>query len=164
MTGELRSRGNKHDAVAAHTRALLLVGSALRIAYGAGAVFAPTQMAARQYAPDTHGLADPRLLLRAFGAHQIVTACLTLGSIGSPPRARAAATLSLLIDTSDVVCAMLEQRARGTRDKTTTGGYAISGAGMLTFALAACLLQGSTSPARSAPAESDRGEGGERRV
>ena len=129
-----------HGMVSTSARVLLLGGSAVRVAYGAGALLAPARMVSAEYAPDTYGLADPRLLLRAFGGHQLVTGCLTLASIRSRPLARAAATLSLLIDTFDVASAILEQRARGQRDQTIAGGYVISGAGMIAFAGALCAL------------------------
>jgi hypothetical protein len=119
---------------------LLLGGSAVRIAYGAGALLAPASMVSHKYAPDTHDLDEPRLLLRAFGGHQLVTGCLTLASISSRRLARGAATLGLLIDTLDVTSAVLEQRARGERNPIITGGYAISGAGMVVFAAVVCAL------------------------
>lgn len=122
-------------------RVLLLAGSAVRIAYGAGALLTPAKMVSAGLAPDTHELADPRLLLRAFGGHQLVVGCLTLAAARSPQLARRAAALSLLIDTFDVASAVLEQRARGGRDQTVTGGYAISGAGMAAFAAALCLAR-----------------------
>jgi hypothetical protein len=127
-------------------RALMLVGSTVRIAYGVGSLLAPTRMVSAQYAPNTHDLADPRLLLRAFGGHQLVTGCLTLAATRSRRLARPATTLSLLIDTLDVVSAVLEQRARGQTDKTIIGGFAISGTGMITFAAA---LRRLSSPAHS---------------
>jgi hypothetical protein len=114
----------------------MLIGSTVRIAYGAGSLLAPAKMVSAQYAPNTHSLADPQLLLRAFGGHQLVTGCLTLAATRSPRLARPAAALSLLIDTLDVTSAALELRARGQSDQTIAGGFAISGAGILTFAAA----------------------------
>lgn len=108
----------------------------MRIAYGIGALLAPAMMVEARYAPDTHELDDPRLLLRAFGGHQLVTGCLTLAASRSRGLARPAAILSLLIDTLDVGSAVLEQRARGRPDQTILGGYVISGAGMIAFAAA----------------------------
>lgn len=128
------------DGLPPGARMLLLAGSTARIVYGVGALLAPARMVSAEYAPDTHDLADPRLLLRAFGGHQLVTGCLTLTATRSRRLVRPAATLSLLIDTLDVVSAILEQRARGRRDQTITGGYAISGAGMIAFAAALCAL------------------------
>ncbi len=125
----------------------MLAGSTVRIAYGSASLLAPASMVSRHCAPDTHGLADPRLLLRAFGGHQLVTGCLTLAASRSRRLARPAALLSLLIDTLDVASAAIELRARGQRDQTITGGFVISGAGMITFA--AALLAG----ARGAPAD-----------
>jgi hypothetical protein len=117
-------------------RVLLYSGSALRIVYGVGALLKPTTMVSGGYAPNTHDLDDPRLLLRAFGGHQLVTGCMTFCATRSRRLARQAATFSLLIDTLDVVSAVLEQRSRGQRDQTVTGGYVISGAGMIAFATA----------------------------
>ena len=114
----------------------MLIGSAVRIAYGAGALLAPARMVSAHYAPDTHELPDPRLLLRAFGGHQLVTGCLTLAATRHPKLARPAAVLSLLIDTLDVSAAALEMRARGQNDQTITVGFVISGAGIVTFAAA----------------------------
>jgi hypothetical protein len=120
---------------------LLIGGSLVRLAYGLGAFLAPERMVRAGYAPDTHELADPRLLLRAFGGHLLVTASLTLAAARSRRLARQAATLSLLVDTLDVASAVLEQRARGHRDRTVTGGYQISGAGMIAFAWALSALR-----------------------
>jgi hypothetical protein len=118
-------------------RALLLIGSTVRVAYGMGGLFAPAKMVSAQYAPDTHHLDDPRLLLRAFSGHQLLVGCLTLLTVKHSPRlARPAAILSLLIDASDVISALLELPIRGRSDKTITGGIVISGAGVITFAAA----------------------------
>jgi hypothetical protein len=117
-------------------RTLMAIGSAVRIAYGTGALLAPLKMVQARYAPDTHELEDPRLLLRAFGGHQLVTGCLTLAATCSRRHARQAASLSLLIDMLDVGSAALELRTRGHVDQTVLGGIAISGSGILTFAAA----------------------------
>jgi hypothetical protein len=118
----------------------MFTGSAFRIAYGAGALLTPTRMVSARYAPDTHDLPDPRLLLRAFGGHQLATGCLTLAAATrSRHLARAAALLSLLIDAFDVSSAVLEQRARAHSDQTTVGGIAISSTGVIVFAAALCL-------------------------
>jgi hypothetical protein len=117
-------------------RTLIFTGSAFRIVYGVGALLAPSRMVSARFAPDTHDLPDPRLLLRAFGGHQLTTGCLTLTAMRSPRLARPAALLSLLIDAFDVSSAILEQRARGHSDQTTVGGIAISGTGVIVFAAA----------------------------
>lgn len=116
-------------------------GSAVHIAYGVGSLLAPERMVAAHYAPDTHHLADPRLLLRAFGGHLLVSGCLTLAATRRPVHARAAAGLCLLINTFDVTSAILELRARGRVDQTVRGGVALSGAGVLTFAAALYALR-----------------------
>ena len=116
------------------TRVLLCVGSTVRIAYGVGSLLAPAKMVSGKLSPDTHELADPRLLLRAFGGHQVVTGCMMLAARRSRRMARQAALASLLIDAFDVASALLEIRARGEVDQTTIGGIAISGTGLITFA------------------------------
>jgi hypothetical protein len=120
----------------APARLLMVGGSLVRIAYGAGALLAPAEIVAAQFAPDTQGLPEPRLLLRGFGGHQLVTGALTLAAMRSPQLARGAAALSLLIDAFDVSSALLELRARGHIDRTLIGGFALSGSGIITFAAA----------------------------
>jgi hypothetical protein len=133
---EKGSAGQARDRVSTSARALMLVGSAGHIAYGVGALLAPERMVSAQYAPDTHGLADPRLLLRAFGGHLLITGCLALAATRSRRQTRSAAVLCLLINTFDVTSAVLEWRARNKRDQTVTGGIALSGSGIITFAAA----------------------------
>lgn len=113
-----------------------MAGGAVHIAYGLGSLLMPERMVSAHYAPDTHGLADPRLLLRAFGGHLLISGCLTLTAMRSPRQARSAAMLCLLINTFDVTSAILELRARGESDQTVKGGIALSGSGVLTFAAA----------------------------
>jgi hypothetical protein len=124
------------DSVPRRAQALMLAGGAVHVAYGAGALLAPERMVSTRYAPDTHGLADPRLLLRAFGGHLLVSGCIALAAIRSPRHARSAAALCLLMNGFDVTSALLELRARSQSDQTITGGIALSGAGVLTFAVA----------------------------
>lgn len=122
--------------------AVLVAGSIVRVAYGVGALLAPQRMVAAGFAPDTHGLPDPRLTLRAFGGHLLVTGCMTLAAVRARRDVREAAALSMLIDAFDVVSTVLEQRARGGPDATITGGYRLSGTGATTFALALAGLRG----------------------
>jgi hypothetical protein len=109
----------------------MLTGTGVRLAYGAGALLAPSQMVSGDLAPDTP---DPRLLLRAFGGHQLLIGAFALTALRAPRHARAAAALSLLIDALDITSAVFELRARGAADQTVIGGIALSGAGALTFA------------------------------
>jgi hypothetical protein len=118
----------------AGARALMLAGSAGHIAYGLGSLLMPERMVSAHYAPDTHNLADPRLLLRAFGGHLLVSGCLALAATCRPRHARSAAALCLLINAFDVTSAVLELRTRGQSDQTVIGGIALSGAGVLAFA------------------------------
>jgi hypothetical protein len=127
--------------VAPLPRVLMLGGTALRLAYGAGSLLAPAKMVSTELAPDTHGLDDPRLLLRAFGGHQLLIGGFTLAVLRRPRLARTAARMSLLLDALDVGSALLELRARGRADQTVVGGIALSGAGVLTFAAALRALE-----------------------
>jgi hypothetical protein len=124
------------DSVPRRAQALMLAGGAVHVAYGAGSLLAPERMVSTRYAPDTHGLPDPRLLLRAFGGHLLISGCIALAATRSPRHARSAAALCLLTNAFDVTSALLELRARGQSDQTITGGIALSGAGVLTFAVA----------------------------
>lgn len=124
------------DRLSTSARALMLAGGAGHVAYGLGSLLAPEKMVSAKYAPDTHDLADPRLLLRAFGGHLLVSGCLTLAATRSRRHARSAAVLCLLINAFDVTSAVLELRARGQTDQTVIGGIALSGSGVITFATA----------------------------
>jgi uncharacterized protein YjeT (DUF2065 family) len=66
----------------ATAQALILPGTAVRIVYGLGATFMPQRMVAARLAPDTHDLPDPRLLLRAFGGHQLLIGGIALSGTG----------------------------------------------------------------------------------
>jgi hypothetical protein len=129
-----RSRSGGTRQIPRTARFLLVAGSELRIAYGAGALLQPSRMASAGLAPKIHSEADPRLLLRAFGGHQVVAGSLTLCATRDPRVAELAALLSLLVDTFDVASAALEVRSRGGGDPTVTGGIVLSGVGMATFA------------------------------
>ncbi|HEY4810509.1 MAG TPA: hypothetical protein VIH71_05570 [Solirubrobacteraceae bacterium] len=126
--------------IPASARALLLAGGTVHVAYGLGSLLTPESMVSARYAPDTHNLADPRLLLRAFGGHLLLSGCLTFAAMRSPRQARSAALLCLLINSFDVTAAILELRARGQSDQTVKGGIALSGSGVVTFAAALLAL------------------------
>jgi len=115
---------------------LMLAGTALRMGYGAGSFSTPAWMVSSELAPDTHDLPEPRLLLRAFGGHQLVTGAFALAALRRPRLLRSAAALGLAIDAFDVASAVLELRARGTPDRATVGGIALSGGGVLIFGTA----------------------------
>lgn len=118
-------------------RAWILTGSSVRMAYGVGALLAPRQMVAAEYAPDTHELDDPRLLLRAFGGHQLAVGYLTLIALRQSPEVlRRAAALSLLIDVFDIGSAVLELKSRKQPDQTVLSGMIFSGTGAAVFAAA----------------------------
>jgi hypothetical protein len=127
-------------------KALLLGGSLVRAAYGVGAIFAPGRMVEAEWAPDTHELDDPRLLLRAFGGHQLIVGCLSLVALGHGREVvRRAAVLSLLIDAADIGSALLELKARDQPDQSVLGGIAFSAAGAATFAAAIWMLPSGSS-------------------
>ena len=118
------------------TKGLLGAGSAVRIAYGAGALLAPRRMSDARLAPLIGGEPEPRLLLRAFGGHQVLVGALTVLSLGGRGPARLSAALSLSVDALDVAAALLEWRQRGRADRAVVGGILLSGAGVANFALA----------------------------
>lgn len=128
--------------VSTRARVLMGVGGATHIAYGAWSLLEPESIVRARYAPNSHGLPEPRLLLRAFGGHLLVSGCLALAAIRCPSHARAAAALCMLINTFDVTSAVLELRARGGADEMLGGGIALSGSGALAFAAALRSLAG----------------------
>ena len=123
-------------------RLLMLAGGTTHVAYGAWSLLEPESMVRARYAPNTHGLPEPRLLLRAFGGHLLISGCPALAATRSPSHARSAAALCMLINTFDVTSAVLELRARGGADETLRGAIALSGSGALAFAAALRALAG----------------------
>jgi hypothetical protein len=136
MSNSRRSAIPQPDRVPASAQALMLAGSASHIAYGVGALLAPESMVRAHYAPNTHDLPEPRLLLRAFGGHLLVSGCLVLAATRSPRDARSAAALCLLINAFDVTSALLEWRARGQRDRAVNTGIIIPRLGVRSSARA----------------------------
>jgi hypothetical protein len=124
----------KRPAITA--RFLMLGSTAVRLAFGAGYLLAPSRMVSAGLAPDTDGRPDARLLVRGFGGHQLVTGAMTLAAARARRLAGPAVTLNLLIDAFDVASAVLELRARGRADRTLVGGIGLSGTGVVTSALA----------------------------
>jgi hypothetical protein len=111
-------------------RLSLLVSSAIRIAYGAGSMFAPSAMVSARLAPSTEDRPDPRLLLRGFGGHQLMVAAFSLAALRSERLVRPALALNLMIDGFDAASALLEIRPRGGLDRVVVGGVALSSAGV----------------------------------
>jgi hypothetical protein len=128
------------DEMPASARALLLAGGVVHVGYGLGSLLVPERMVSADCAPNIHGFADPRLLLRAFGGHLLVSGCLSLTAVRSARQARSAAALCMLINAFDVISAILELRARGGSDQTVKGGIALSGSGIVVFAAALRVL------------------------
>ena len=116
------------------TRALVRAGSATRLVYGIGTLLAPEWMARRDFAPQTHDQADPRLLQRAFGGHQILIVAFTLAALRDGRLMRPALAMNVGIDVSDVLSAVLELGPRGGPDQSTTWGIGLSGLGAAAFA------------------------------
>jgi hypothetical protein len=114
-----------------------IVGSAARLAYGAGAMLAPEAMAERRLAPRLHGKPDPRMNLRGFGGAQSAIALYTLWMIRTPDGARRALALNFATDGLDTVVSALEGRARGRIDRMVAGGVAVNLLGLVWTALAA---------------------------
>jgi hypothetical protein len=122
-------------------RGLTVLGSVFRLAYGVGAFAAPRAMEQARLAAQTEDRPDPRLLQRAFGAHQVLVAAFTLAALRSDGLLRPAIALSALLDGADTAAALAEVRARGGVDRTLAGGLAVSGAGVVTFVAALRALE-----------------------
>jgi hypothetical protein len=120
----------------AAARFLMIGGAGVRIAYGVGALLAPGPMAAGALAPSVSDEAEGRLLLRAFGGHQLVVGALTLAASKRARTAAPAALFSLLIDASDLASALLELGKADANRRPLTEGIAFSGLGAATFAAA----------------------------
>ena len=116
-------------------RAAFVIGSAARLAYGLGAVFAPEWMGGR-LAPTLRGHPDPRMNLRGFGGAQSAVALYTLIEATTPAGARSALRLNALVDGCDTVVSLLERRDRGRFDEMAAGGVAVNVAGLTCWAIA----------------------------
>ena len=118
-------------------RTLAVAGSLVRGAWGAGAFAAPAAMARAQLigGPDLQ-LADPRLYVRGFGAHQLLVAGFTVAATRSDALLRPALVLSALLDAVDIASAVAEIPARGGLDRSLASGIVFSGGGLALFAAA----------------------------
>jgi hypothetical protein len=119
-------------------RSLMLVNSLFRLAYGVGALFAPSKMAKLQLAPDTAESPEARLFVRGFGAHQVAVAALGLVSRRWRRLEQPAALAAVTIDAFDMISALIEARDRGQIDADLSGGLVFSTAGVATAAAALC--------------------------
>jgi len=122
-------------------RGITVLGSVFRLAYGVGAFAAPRAMERARLAAQTDDRPDPRLLQRAFGAHQALAAGFTLAALRSEDLLRPAILMSALLDGVDIASAVAEVRARGGVDRTLAGGLALSGTGVVTFLAALRALE-----------------------
>jgi hypothetical protein len=114
----------------------MLVNSLFRVAYGVGALFAPSKMTKLQLAPDTRGRPEARLFVRGFGAHQVAVATLGLASRRWRELERPAALAAVAIDVVDMISAVAEAGDRAQMDPDLTGGLVFSAAGVATAAAA----------------------------
>ena len=127
-------------------RVPFVVGSAVRLAYGLGAVLAPESMGGR-LAPTLRGHPDPRMNLRGFGGAQSAIALYTLTTATSESRARDLLLLNVLVDGLDTVVSLLEWRDRGRLDEMAAGGIAVNVAGLTCWGLAHVALREVRAPA-----------------
>lgn len=118
-------------------RNLLLLNSAVRLAYGLGGLLAPGPMAKSRLAAETDGRPDARLFVRAFSAHQILVGALGLAAVRRRGLEAPAIAAAVAIDASDIASALAEGAERGRLDQDLGGGIAFSGAGLATAAWAA---------------------------
>jgi hypothetical protein len=117
-----------------------VIGSIGRLAYGAGAMFAPEWMAGR-LAPAIEARHDARMNLRGFGGAQTGIALYTLATATTPQRARNVLGLNALVDTLDAGVSLLERRARGELDRVVAGGIAINVAALVCWTAAGVALR-----------------------
>jgi hypothetical protein len=118
-----------------------VIGSVARLAYGAGAMFAPEWMGEHLLAPTLRKHADPRMNLRGFGGAQSGVAVYTLAAATTPQRARAVLGLNVLVDAFDAGVSLLEWRARGRPDRMVRGGVALNVAALICWSAAAATLR-----------------------
>jgi len=118
----------------------ILLGSAVRLAYGSAAVIAPSAMSGR-LAPRIHDLPDPRMNLRGFGGALSAIALYTLATARTPERARSVLWLNIVTDAYDTGVSLLELRSRGTVDRVVAGGFGFNVAGLICWTLTAWALR-----------------------
>ncbi|MGH2902599.1 MAG: hypothetical protein ACRDK7_03285 [Solirubrobacteraceae bacterium] len=111
---------------------LMLANSTFRMAYGVGALLAPSTMAKLRLAAGTREDPQSRLFVRGFGSHQVAVAALGLASRRWPTLERPAALAALAIDAVDMLSAVVESSERGSIDADLTGGLVFSAAGVAT--------------------------------
>jgi hypothetical protein len=112
-------------------RGLVVLNSALRAAYGVGALLSPSAMAAARMVPDTDDRPEDRLFVRGFGAHQLAVAAIGLASGRSRRLERSAIALAVGLDVVDAVTAAVEARGRGRMGEDVIGGLALSTGGLV---------------------------------
>jgi len=111
-------------------RTLMLANVLFRIAYGAGALFSPTKMAAARLAAAANAQPQARLFVRGFGAHQVSVALLGLASRRWQRIERPAAAAATAIDVADMISAVVEAHERQAWDADLIGGLVFSAAGV----------------------------------
>jgi hypothetical protein len=124
------------DPLGPAARLLLVANAAMRVAYGAGALFSPATMGRLELAADTPERPDARLFVRAFGGHMIGVGTLGLVALRRRRLERAAACAAVAIDVLDVSSAVVEAARRGRLERDLVGGIAVSAAGAITAAMA----------------------------
>ena len=117
-------------------RSLMGAGAFTRLAYGAGALFAPDAMCSHRFAPDIRGHADGRMDFRGFGGLHISIAVLTLRAALQNRDTRLLLGLSLGCELSDLAATLLELRARGKADHTVRGSLILATVGLATWTTA----------------------------
>ncbi len=117
-------------------RSLTGAGALTRLAYGAGALFAPEAMCAHRLAPDIRGHADGRMDFRGFGGLHISIAALTLRAALQNRNTRLLLGLSVGCELSDMAATLLELRARGRADPTVRGSLILATVGLATWTTA----------------------------
>jgi len=106
-------------------RLLLALGSAFRLAVGAGYLAAPEEMARGQLAPDIRGHPDGRMSTRGFGALHLGIAVGTLRAAARNRGCREVAVLNLVCALGDTATTLLERRDRGSWEPVVLGSLPV---------------------------------------
>jgi hypothetical protein len=120
-------------------RSLMTVNTAIRTAYGLGAMFAPDALAkaAGVDPPDDDG----RYLNRLFGGRDLTVSALVLAALNDGKESEAWAIIASC-EATDLLNLLIEAKRRGTLDAALRTGLIFNATGWLVLALAARDIRG----------------------
>src|SRR3954463_1390718 len=117
---------------------VICVNAAIRLAYGAAALAAPSRrlLGKVPLAPDTEQFPEARLFVRGFASHQVAVALVGIASLARRDLRRPAMALAAATDLADIASAVIEARSRSRLDSDLSGGIAFSSAGLASALIA----------------------------